>query len=116
MATESVTTEIRKMDSTGSKHDLWLGDGECMTIRLDRKDKAFPPEPEHVGKLCDVILGLTKATEIIASELEGDEIEDQWRAGLALKGIVDAIALYATIVQGVDAELHRCDSDTGATS
>jgi hypothetical protein len=116
MARKSVATEIQKANGPGSKHDVWLPGADCLTVQLDRDDRGFPPTSEAVDKLCDVILGLSKAAEIIADDLQAEAVDDPWRTGLALSGIADAISLHATLAQGINAEMHRNADNKDATA
>ncbi len=112
MATKSVATKVRRTDAPGSEHDLFIRDGRCLTVRIDRGTKGFPPDCDVLNDLNTTLVDLGKAVGIIGTLLEDglDEDrdgQDQWNVGKALSGLAGAIVLHATLAEGVNTELRR---------
>lgn len=112
MAAKSVATKQQSVVVPGSKQDLFLRDGHCLTVSLDRNDKACPPCPDTLDDLHETILGLGKAALVIGTLLEDGldpnrDGQDSWTLGLSLQAIANAVVLHATLAEGVSAELHR---------
>lgn len=114
MAIESVATKNHGADNSSSSTDLFLRNGDCLTVRLDQN--RFGPCPDALTDLHETVLGLGKAVGIIGDGLEEGAVVRGCDIQLALNGLADAIALTVTLAQAVNTELHRNDAETLASA
>ena len=107
MATKSVATKQQVHEGVGSKSDLYLKCGSrCVTVTLDRADRAFPPSMGLLADIQDTINGLGQAVSILG-ELVRSESGNAWSIGSALEAVADSIVLHASLADGIRSEIER---------
>lgn len=106
MATESVATlTAAEIPSAGSEHELWLGNGDVLSITLNRESKGFPPTADHIQPLHYMLQGLARAAKCVvdrAGDVEVNEFNMQ-----PVSDIADAIILLSQLAEGVRHEISR---------
>jgi len=107
MARKSVTTKQQVHEEVGSKSDLFLKCGSrCVTVTLDRADKAFPPCMGALADIQDTLNGLGQAVGILGALVRVED-GDMWSIGGALEAVADSIVLHASLAEGIHSEIER---------
>lgn len=115
MATETVAhpLSMSKAHLGGSTHDLWVGNSKVLTVGLDRNVTSFPPRLEHLEDLNEMIQGLSRASKLVASQLDHDEDDPAFLLG-PMEAIANAIQLLSQLSSAVTQELRRPEASSQA--
>lgn len=106
MATESVATlHPETSRPTGTECNLILGDGDVLTVHIDRRTHAFPPESQNIQHLHSLIESLARASTAVTWKMVQEERSRElwWDAA---DGLSVTIALLTRLADGVSAELN----------
>lgn len=92
----------------GRRCDLWIGggDGEVLTITIDKHSKAFPPDVKQCARLNDMIQGLARAARSVAYHARIEPSADTEFLMGPTEDIADAIMLLSQLSAAICAEVH----------
>lgn len=98
------------VDGPGSRHDLWIGEREVLTVGIDKDSREFPPVFRHCDDLNGMIQGLARAAHAVVYQAENDNAVETSFALQPISDIVRSIILLSQLSQAVIEEMCRTES------
>jgi hypothetical protein len=98
-------------EGPGSRHDLWIGDRNVLTISIDKNSCEFPPTFDNCGDLNTIIQGLARAANSVMYQAENDETVKISFAMQPIGDIANAIILLSQLSQAVLEEMRRTETE-----
>lgn len=91
----------------GSEHDLWIGgEDRVLTITLNKRSRAFPPNTDHSVYFNKMIQGLARAAKDVIFRAENDVKTNTEFAVQPIDDIVNAIIMISQLSEAVQSEAN----------